>query len=331
MPRHSSSSRSSRSRSSGSRSRSRSRSSHSSRSRSSSYSGSHNYSSSNTVSYRTRTNQPTGYSKHKKSANYKSPVKYSAVKHDYIYYGMDWEDDGKYYKKGYYDENGSFYEDIIFARDGQYHKRFDCEYCNNNEYITWKEGTRPVCSNCGAEMNTSEIITDVCLAEPVDIDAQAKGLKIILGSLLGFILLPFLMTFGMFAIIVILSSVIMFSSSEYDAKTNVEIFGSTIYLKEIDENIYDISTQEDYDKKITWDYGEDCYYDSEADCFLWYNTDVSPNLWQYYYEGISTYYEDGCGWLECEGDTWYIETSPGNWEETFTDDRFWHIKNDFDE
>lgn len=69
--------------------------------------------------------------------------------------------------------------------------------------------------------------------------------------------------------------------------------------------------------------------DEESNCYLWYNTDVSPNLWQYWYDDIAgdNYY----GWMECEGADWYIEVSDTEWEKFDGDTSgLWHIENPFD-
>lgn len=113
-------------------------------------------------------------------------------------------------------------------------------------------------------------------------------------------------------------------------ETNLEIYGNDIYLDEISPNTYRICTaQDEYEKHLTWDYGAESYYDYDSDCYLWYNTDVSPNLWQYWYDDIAgdSYY----GWMECEGDKWYIEVSDTDWE-LYTGDtsNLWHIENSFD-
>ena len=115
-----------------------------------------------------------------------------------------------------------------------------------------------------------------------------------------------------------------------ETETNLEIYGDEIYLDEISHGIYRICTEQDeYEKHITWDYGAESYYDYESDCYLWYNTDVSPNLWQYWYDDIAgdNYY----GWMECEGDDWYIEVSDTEWERYEGDTSWlWHIENSFD-
>lgn len=117
---------------------------------------------------------------------------------------------------------------------------------------------------------------------------------------------------------------------DYDYETNLEIYGNNLYLDEVQENIYQVCEEtDDYEKHLTWDYGSDSYYDYESNCYIWYNTDVVPNLWQYWYDDIAgdSYY----GWMECEGQDWYIEISDTEWE-LYTGDTtdLWHIQNPFD-
>ena len=109
--------------------------------------------------------------------------------------------------------------------------------------------------------------------------------------------------------------------------SNVDIFGSTIYLKDGADG-YTISDSDDYDKVLYWDYSYESYYDKESDCYVWYNTDVSPNLWQYWYEGISSDYGD-YGWIEYEDGEWYIERRDEDWILLDTDkydtSELWHF------
>ncbi len=395
--RRSSSSRSSRSRSFGGRSRSsfsgrRSHSSHSSSSYggslfggssyggssygSSSYSGSYRPLSS---SYRPRVNQPL-----------RVPLRINVnkitlrcKKHDYVFYNESWTDEktGTYYQKGYYDENGQYYNgnEVAFKRpDGSYEAHYFCEYCGTEYETTWKEGFYPTCKNCGAEMSKTPVfIDDILDLDNMDAGNDSSdsysygsgdgydsddGLNEIFSGLKGFFI-----QIAIYAGVAFLFWIQTLpdksdSASSADAnrynytsyqnehsdyanqvyemyqnyldgqtETNLKIYGTEIYLDEIDDNIYRICEKtEIYEKKLTWDYGTDTYYDYDSNCYLWYNTDVVPNLWQYWYEDIagSSYY----GWMECEGDTWWIETSETNWEQ-YTGDtsELWHIKNEFDE
>ena len=83
-----------------------------------------------------------------------------------------------------------------------------------------------------------------------------------------------------------------------------------------------------YDKQIRWSPSDDSYYDSASGLYLWYNTDVSPNLWQYWYEPISGDYGD-YGWMEYEDGYWYIEVGEASWMEVpeeYDTSVLWHIE-----
>lgn len=90
-----------------------------------------------------------------------------------------------------------------------------------------------------------------------------------------------------------------------------------IYVKEIDR---------------ICDYLDDmhCYYDVDTDCYFAYNDWVEKPVWQYWYEGISSDYDES-GWMEYIEDEkqWYIEDDEGNWvalPDTYDTERLWHIK-----
>ena len=88
-----------------------------------------------------------------------------------------------------------------------------------------------------------------------------------------------------------------------------------------------ISDSSDYDLNLIWSDYDESYYDADSDCYVWFNTDMDPSLWQYWYEGISSNYEDS-GWMEFENGNWYIETKSGNWEQIDLSgygDRIWHF------
>lgn len=87
--------------------------------------------------------------------------------------------------------------------------------------------------------------------------------------------------------------------------------------------------EDDYTKYLYWSTYYDSYYDADSDCYLWYNTEVEPAIWQYWYEGISSDYGD-YGWMEYKDEGgWWIEKSRNNWVE-YTGDTsdLWHIRED---
>lgn len=102
-----------------------------------------------------------------------------------------------------------------------------------------------------------------------------------------------------------------------------------VYLVRSGDNSYGVSAQgASWDKCLLWDSGEDSYYDAESQCWLWYNTDVEPALWQYWYEGISSNYGD-YGWMEHNSEGWWIEESEGNWiklPEEYDTGALWYIE-----
>ena len=353
--RRSSSSRSSRSRSSSSRSRSSSSSRRSSSSHSSSYRRSYSSSrSTSSVSYgRVRRNQPTGIPSYLRQKS----VLMRCKNHDYMYYNEAWTDEktGVSYRKGYYDENGTYYDadSIVFKKpDGSYEAHYVCDYCGTELEANWKEGFYPTCQNCGAEMNKTPVYIDEIVnigTGTVSYGDSGETVKNnsnrLLTRLLVNLSMPIVIMIVMFIMMAKINGEtsseferLIFTEStpveEYDpveeTETNLEIYGTDIYLDEILPDIYRIcDEEEDYEKHLTWDYGARSYYDYDSDCYLWYNTDVSPNLWQYWYDDIAgdNYY----GWMECEGEDWYIEVSDTDWELYEGDtDGLWHIENSFD-
>jgi len=318
----------------------RSRSSHSSRSRSSSsHSSRSHYRSSKKSNYiiRPTKNQP----KDCPNDIYKRRKIFNCATHNYTYFDETWIDkDGKQYSPGYYDENGTYYDKIIFKKDNVNSILFKCEYCDNITILKWTEGSIPNCDKCGAQMEIENITTDTLYQEET---ANNRRMKIVSLSWFIFLfILPF--AFSLFGLVItFIGGIIGFivekpnvtiNGQNYSENeiSNVDIFGSEIYLDLIDEenNTYVICGEDDdYEKYLSYDYGLDCYYDVETDCYAVYNTDVSPNLWQYWYEGTSNDYDTG--WMECEDILWYIESAPGCWDPIDTESHFWHIENRFDE
>lgn len=276
-----------------------------------------------------------------------------------MYYNEAWTDEktGVSYRKGYYDENGTYYDadSIVFKKpDGSYEAHYMCDYCGTELEANWKEGFYPTCQNCGAEMNKTPVYID----EIINIgtressytsysysDTEERVKKSIRKSLLINFAWPIVLAIVVW---VMMAKIDNMSSSDFErviytesalveeyepveeTETNLEIYGADIYLDEISPDVYRIcDEEEDYEKHLTWDYGARSYYDYDSDCYLWYNTDVSPNLWQYWYDDIAgdNYY----GWMECEGEDWYIEVSDTDWELYEGDtDGLWHIENSFD-
>ena len=110
---------------------------------------------------------------------------------------------------------------------------------------------------------------------------------------------------------------------------NPDLFGYEIYLSEIAPGAYRISDRDTCTRTLVWDEAEESYFDQDTELWAWYNTDVAPSLWQYWYEPISENYGD-CGWMEYEDGVWYIEDNPGNWipvPAQYDTSPLWHIEN----
>ena len=107
--------------------------------------------------------------------------------------------------------------------------------------------------------------------------------------------------------------------------SNVDLYGETLYLKRSGDDSYVVTTEQEADKSLEWMDLFESYYDEETETYLWYNTDVSPALWQYWVEGVSSDYDSG--WMEYEDGTWYIQKGEDDPYTVYDGDtsEFWHI------
>ena len=118
-----------------------------------------------------------------------------------------------------------------------------------------------------------------------------------------------------------------FQSTGGDTAGDLDLYGETISLAVSGDNTYTVSKTAS-DKQLVWDEEADSYYDRSTDCWVCYNTDVEPAVWQYWYEGISSDYGD-YGWMEHYSDGWFIEDDYGEWvalPEKYDTDRLWYIE-----
>ena len=118
-------------------------------------------------------------------------------------------------------------------------------------------------------------------------------------------------------------------SAEERKLSDLELFGREIHLTERVPGIWRI-TAEGGGKTLVWDEAKQDYYDADSGLWLWYNTDVEPPLWQYWYEPISGNYGK-YGWMEYRDEVWYIETDQGQWievPEKYDTSPLWHIETD---
>ena len=291
---------------------------------------------------RPRVNQPVGY----RPTGGRRPSYYYGHRHDYVYYPVAWIDSstGTSYEPGYYDENGRRYEHVSVAKDGKYDNVVcHCPYCGQDSVLTLDAETAATqslqCPSCGGPMEIKSALDDYMAGGDADgfgddgpsavydANKQAKRKKrrfwIIVVVLLFLFLCWSAANSGTYS-----SPQSGYTQTLTALDPNVEIFGETIFLRNVGGNAYEISdAASGSDKILTWSDQDESYYDQQADCYLWYNVDLEPANWQYWYEGISSDYGD-YGWMEHDLDGWFIETSRGNWiplPDKYDSDALWYI------
>ena len=351
---HSSSSRSYSSSRSSSSSYSRGPSSHSSTSRTSRPGGTYNSHSYGTVSpspSRPRRNQPQGY---RPSGQYGQQAHYVyGRRHDYVYYPVAWIDSstGVSYEKGYYDENGTRYDDVSFQKNGTYENVLcHCPYCGQDSVMNLNAkdvGVKALnCPNCGATM---EIRSELDDAAPLGGYSSTQGTRSYSNSTSGgyYTRMPrkrksgcLIAILAVVAVLFILSKIadrLPSNTIPFETIPQTENYSSyvdynqydTLYLIRSGGNSYRVTdSRSSADKALDWDYDADSFYDPEIECWVWYNTDVEPPVWQYWVEGISSDYGD-YGWMEHDDTGWYIERSYGDWislPSRYSTDGLWYIR-----
>ncbi len=323
--------------------------SHSSHSSSYSHSGSSYHSA---PVYKTRTNQPTGY-------RGKNPRIYRCKHHDYVHFDIPWTDEatGREYRAGYYDEDGNFYEDIVFSKHGKILDNTTavcrCDYCRMEDSRAWADREKP-CTHCGGTMTVISQMDDledeggVWNPSKNKVEtSESRRLKKILLIALIVILSPCILTAFLEGLTEKLypEDESSYESSEYydsGVTYNIPDLGDTMYLVG-EEGTYSLTDQSDYQenndaggyKKLVLD-SDGNYYDKSTEGYVWLNEYIDPPQFQYWFEGISSEYGD-FGWMEYDVDEsrWYIEVEEEKWEPL--DDavyeknmnRLWHIEYDF--
>ena len=325
----SSSSHSSRSRSSSSRS-------HSSHSHSSHSSSHHSYSTARSSrSYSSSRRRPSSYTSREPRSRINQPegwygktdiIRHIRCKsHDYDYYPTSWDTvDGKHFDAGYYDEYGKYYRNLFVPKETLV---LSCEYCGNNMIYTCKEGELPICSKCGAQFKidisdqSDEYANNI---GALDENKKRNIKKWVKRGVIIYLVLLFLKAGLEYAILrernkAASNRYSVTNSNNYNTTVSATPTPKTsIYVEEIGRTCY----RKDGD-----------WYDSATQCWFWYNDEVEPYQWQYWYEGISSDYGD-FGWMEYDMDSgqWYIEVSDGNWEmlpDKYDTTNLWHFTDEY--
>ncbi len=296
---------------SSSRSRSSSSRSHSSSHHSSSYSSSRSSYRSYTPVRRTRTSQPYGW-----NSNVHGEVKhFHCAMHDYDYYPNSWTaEDGRHFEEGYYDENGQHYNNMIMSGGTTMLK---CSYCDNRIVYTWTEGALPVCDKCGAQLqiDVNDKVENTGGAYTTERSERRSSLLKLVLIVIGIYVAMHIFAGGI--LLRLYNSANKNGSQSADTKSSSTVKNS-IYVDEIGRTCYKD--------------GED-WYDSDTQCWFWYNNEESPYQWQYWYEGISSDYGD-YGWLEYDMDenAWYVEVSDGDWvhlPDNYDTSYLWHMSDEY--
>ena len=329
-----------------------------------------------------------------------TPIPYHCVRHTYYYYPFDWtdEDAGKAYKRGYYDEDGCYYEDVAFLSNGRYENILcQCEYCDTVSKLDWSDDGPLICPQCGGSLRIKSALDEFIGApssKPVwqDPDRADRGIerrtaeaaesgetdtddgrsdedseddpaeRHFAQGIIG--VLVFILCVAMFIVTTVpgtqksspfdnhhnkepgfqqsgnlwiqygymdeidgtwmLVSANTHSGSSCSSRRsdthytvrNSKMFGPIIYLKSIGDGICVEAREEDSDRKLVWKNDLQCYWNEESKVYIWYNTNMAPPVWQYWYEPISGDF-GSCGWMEYdyENEGWRIESTAGKWIE----------------
>ena len=286
---------------------------------------------------RSRVNQPVGY----RFGGAFAPRHYYGKRHDYVFYPNSWTDTdtGTFYDKGYYDEDGNHYDDVSFAINGRYENVLcHCDYCGRDTLLNLDAAgalTDLKCPGCTAPLRIVSALdetdpsasgrssTGTVRTQPVRRKKKQKWPWIVA-------ILFALYCYGKYEI----------AKEESNTQPNNTVqqiqqiesdhasFGKKIRLGRTGSGSYTYTSSDSADKTLVWDADADSYYDASSDCWLWYNEDVDPAVWQYWYEGISSDFGD-YGWMEHYSDGWFIEESEGNWiplPEIYDQSGLWYIE-----
>ena len=255
----------------------------------------------------------------------------NSIRYRYKYYPKPFTDkNGMDNKAGYYDEEtGKRYDNLIMPGVKNV---VTCPSCNKQFFHTWEtSGTKAeelTCPFCKYPIQVSHTAEGQLVTEKTKLTPEARKDKIIGG------LEDFWDEVGKFLVLIVLVVGIfvgigfgLISASEkygWGWSLSPEKIHSSIEVSRPNTNVIYV---EPIGREVHFD-GEN-YYDPESNMYFWYNTNVSPAQWQYWYGPISEQYGD-YGWMEydTEKGQWFIETYSGNWVVYEGDtSMLWHFEN----
>ena len=300
-------------------------------------------------------------------ANLTRPTHIYGRRRNYVYYPELWRDpvSGREYQPGYYDDTGVHYESVSFENDGKYENVVcRCPYCDTKTVLNLdaKDVTNQTltCPNCGGQMDIVSALDDFISAKeepstyantsvntPYESAAYnrssydpeikpANRLKKASRVLALALLASVIVTAGKFA--AEKASDLSFNVPSNNNVQEIQIVeapsssiqvipGQPVYLELQEDGYHVVNDVIRANKILYWDSSADSWYDEDSDCWMWYNTDVYPNSWQYWYEGISSDFGD-YGWMEHDDEGWWIEQFDGEWiplPEEYDDAGLWFV------
>lgn len=295
---------------------------------------------------RPRVNQPVGFL----ATQALRPIYYYGRRHDYVYYPESWTDaeSGRRYEKGYYDENGEFYDSVAFQKNGRYENVVCyCQYCGTESLLNLdnRSGSTQtmLCPGCGAPLEIRSVLDEIADEGPENthVYRSEESLKNAFGRSRK-------NRVGGLAVTVILAAVLIITQTvrsllrapqemhipdvSYQQGTLYEpdeSAGDTLFVeRQSDGSYHVVSDVVRADRILYYDAYADSFYDEDSGCWVWRNTDVEPAVWQYWVEGISSDFGD-YGWMEHDADGWWIEVSEGSWiplPEVYAAEDLWYIE-----
>jgi len=291
------------------------------------------------------------------------PTRYVGRNHTYIYFPVAWTDttSGTKYESGYYNEDGKKCEDVAFAEeDGSFKNVLcECEYCGTRKVMDVEAGGTLQCEACGGTMKIVGNVEELIRKETIDkntfaydddpntdYESNASLSRYLLFSILTIFAATIIFIGVIFGYIRHTATPFNYDYSYYNSYNdlyqsdqdstypetyNEDDYYYTLYLQDAGESTFEITDNESNSAKtLTWYDEYESYYDEETDCYLWYNEDFDPPVWQYWYEGISSDYGN-YGWMEYDEqeNAWYIEADYDQWiklPEQYDTSRLWHIR-----
>ena len=202
-------------------------------------------------------------------------------------------------------------------------REYLCKYCDTKSVLTLKGGEAIVCPVCGAPVSQTDL--DAMRDEAYE-DFSMRAADILSavrpkprpGRIFLRIMILAALIISVYAAMHTPSDGIggTTRSPAGESSTAQSLNGDSVYVPALSRTIY-------------WNSQYECFYDKPTDCYFFYNEDIDPTDWQYWYEGISSDYGD-CGWMEWDSikEKWYINTSGDEWivlPQKYDTSRLWHF------